>query len=176
MNPADIGLMIKKERMQKGMTLRELGDLSGTSAATICRIENGKRLGNAKSVFKIAKTLGISIDIPKEKEDRYVNPDGLIPRLIEALGLEEDLLPYDRGFRNGILYALYLITGREVGEPIEKPDLDETIKKLLVKKLNEDPTWMATSYGIDESTDINVLVERWKDGKHYYGTRVEDVS
>lgn len=177
MNPVEVGLMIKKERVQKGMTLRELGDLSKTSAATICRIENGKRLGNAKSVFKIAKTLGISIDIPEEKEeDRYVNPDGLIPRLMEAINTGEDPTPYDLGFRNGILYALYLITGKEVGGSIEIPDLDEAIKKLLIRKLSEDPTWMATSYGINETTDIHVLVERFENGKHYYGTSVTDIS
>ena len=49
--------------------------------------------------------------------------------------------------------------------------IDKFIKTLLRYKIRRNPEWMATSFGIDENTDIHVVVETWKNGKHFYGTR-----
>ena len=48
--------------------------------------------------------------------------------------------------------------------------LNWLIKKLCVLKLRIDDTWLGTSYGVDEFTDIHILVETWRDGNHWYGT------
>jgi len=52
--------------------------------------------------------------------------------------------------------------------------LDKLIKALLRYKLRKNPVWMATTFGIDETTDIHVVVETWRNGKHLYGTREEE--
>lgn len=49
--------------------------------------------------------------------------------------------------------------------------LNKLIKILLRYKLHRNPEWLATSFGIDEKTDIHVVVEKWRNGKHFYGTR-----
>ena len=51
--------------------------------------------------------------------------------------------------------------------------LDKLIKALLRYKLRNNPLWMATSFGIDENTDIHVIVETWRNGKHLFGAREE---
>lgn len=47
--------------------------------------------------------------------------------------------------------------------------LSKLIKLLLRIRLKLHPDWLGTSYSIDDTTDIHVLVETWRDGKHYYG-------
>lgn len=54
--------------------------------------------------------------------------------------------------------------------------LDKFIKALLKFKIHRHPEWMATSFGIDEKTDIHVIVEKWRNGKHFFGTREEGQS
>ena len=49
--------------------------------------------------------------------------------------------------------------------------MDWLIKKLLIFKLKKNPSWMATSFGIDEFTDIHVIVETWRNGVHCFGIR-----
>lgn len=49
--------------------------------------------------------------------------------------------------------------------------LDKLIKVLLQYKLRNNPLWMATTFGIDDKTDIHVIVETWRNGKHLFGTR-----
>lgn len=51
--------------------------------------------------------------------------------------------------------------------------IDKIIKVLLRYKLRNNPLWMATSFGIDDVTDIHVIVETWRNGKHFYGIREE---
>lgn len=51
--------------------------------------------------------------------------------------------------------------------------LDYVIKRFLKLKLKLNPVWLGTSYGIDELTDIHVLVETWKGDQHWYGTRCD---
>ncbi len=49
--------------------------------------------------------------------------------------------------------------------------IDRIIKLLIRIKWKRHPEWMATSYGIDELTTIDVIVETWRDGVHWHGTR-----
>lgn len=51
--------------------------------------------------------------------------------------------------------------------------LDKFIKALLRYKIHKNPEWLATSFPIDETTDIHVIVEKWRNGKHFFGTREE---
>lgn len=39
--------------------------------------------------------------------------------------------------------------------------LNKIIKLLLRFKMRHDPGWLGSSFGMDENTDVHVLVERW---------------
>ena len=51
--------------------------------------------------------------------------------------------------------------------------LNKLIKVLLRYKLRKQPEWMGTSFTIDEMTDVHCLVETWRNGIHFFGTRGE---
>ena len=53
--------------------------------------------------------------------------------------------------------------------------LNKLIVALLRHKIHKNPEWMGATLSIDEVTDVHVVVETWRNGKHFYGTR-EDVS
>lgn len=53
--------------------------------------------------------------------------------------------------------------------------LNKLIAALLRHKIHKNPEWMGATLSIDEVTDVHVVVETWRNGKHFYGTR-EDVS
>ena len=53
---------IKKYRKEKGWSMHELSRRSGVSTASISRVESGKIKFTIDNVYKIAKSLGISID------------------------------------------------------------------------------------------------------------------
>lgn len=121
----NIGNIIRTERMRQNLTCRELGKLSGTSAATVNRIENGKRKPKLKTARKILAALGLEVmpitEKRKEPNAEIVNPNGLIPTLENAIMLTNGTDPYSVGMKNGMIYALSLITGRA-------PVYDESLK------------------------------------------------
>lgn len=52
--------------------------------------------------------------------------------------------------------------------------LNKLIKILLLMKLRKDPEWCGTTFGINETTDIHVIVETWRCGNHCFGTREDE--
>lgn len=50
---------LKTAREQKGLSMKQLGDAVGVSAASICRYENGERRPRLNVAKKIEKILGI---------------------------------------------------------------------------------------------------------------------
>lgn len=54
------------------------------------------------------------------------------------------------------------------------PWINWAIKQLLCLKWKKEPEWLASSFEIDEFTTIHVTVETWRDGKHCYGTVVDE--
>ena len=57
----NIGLMIRNERLRKGLTQEELGERVGVGKAQISKIESGKGL-TIKTVTKVLDALGMSVD------------------------------------------------------------------------------------------------------------------
>ena len=53
--------------------------------------------------------------------------------------------------------------------------LNKLMVALLRYKIHRNPEWMATTFSIDEVTDVHVIVETWRNGKHFYGAR-KDIS
>lgn len=58
----NIGLMIRNERLRKGLTQEELGERVGVGKAQISKIESGKGL-TIKTVTKVLDTLGMSASV-----------------------------------------------------------------------------------------------------------------
>lgn len=58
----NIGLMIRDERLRKGLTQEELGERVGVGKAQISKIESGKGL-TIKTVTKVLDTLGMSASV-----------------------------------------------------------------------------------------------------------------
>lgn len=54
--------------------------------------------------------------------------------------------------------------------------LNRIIKLLLKLKYRFHPEWLGTSFGIDDHTDIHVLVETWRNGIHSYGTSAKKIG
>ncbi|MBR2256334.1 MAG: helix-turn-helix transcriptional regulator [Blautia sp.] len=113
MTVEEIGSTIHKERIRKGLSCRELAELSNTSAATVCRLETGKRKGSTKAALKILKALGIELEITGEKTvESIVDPNSLYSRIEFAIKASTGTDAYMVGFRNGLRYALYLLDGK----------------------------------------------------------------
>jgi len=58
----NIGLMIRNERLRKGLTQEELGERVGVGKAQISKIERGKGL-TIKTVTKVLDALGMSASV-----------------------------------------------------------------------------------------------------------------
>lgn len=58
----NIGLMIRNERLRKGLTQEELGERVGVDKAQISKIESGKGL-TIKTVTKVLDALGMSASV-----------------------------------------------------------------------------------------------------------------
>ncbi|RQD69681.1 MAG: XRE family transcriptional regulator [Tindallia sp. MSAO_Bac2] len=56
-----VGQKLKNARMNRGMTQKELAELTGLSTAMITHLENGKVQASLDSIEKISESLGISI-------------------------------------------------------------------------------------------------------------------
>ena len=61
-NVANIGRIIKQQRISVPLTLQELAAKSGVSPSYLGRIERGDRFPSARVLHKIAKPLGFSED------------------------------------------------------------------------------------------------------------------
>jgi transcriptional regulator with XRE-family HTH domain len=59
----ELGSALRKARLAKGLTLRDVEKLTGMSESQISQIENGRRRDPAfKTVVTLAKALGLSLD------------------------------------------------------------------------------------------------------------------
>ena len=58
----NIGLMIRNERLRKGLTQEELGKRIGVGKAQISKIESGKGL-TIKTITKVLDALGMSASV-----------------------------------------------------------------------------------------------------------------
>lgn len=58
---ADLGLMIMKYRIVRGLTQEQLAEKLNTKKATISRYERGQRQPRLEQLIKIADALGVSV-------------------------------------------------------------------------------------------------------------------
>ena len=57
----EIGLKIKKIRLNKGLALKELASKSGLTSSFLSQLENGMTAPSVASLHKIAEALGIKV-------------------------------------------------------------------------------------------------------------------
>jgi transcriptional regulator with XRE-family HTH domain len=77
-----LGGMIKRQRLMKGLTLRELSELSGVSVSHLGRVERGERFPAARILRKIAGPLGI------REEELFIFAEYLPPPATAAVDRE----------------------------------------------------------------------------------------
>lgn len=65
----NIGAMIRNERLRRGMTQEELGELVGVGKAQISKIESGKGL-TIRTVTKVLGALGLSASVNLKSKQR----------------------------------------------------------------------------------------------------------
>ena len=59
---ANLGKIIKQQRLLETLTLKELATMAGISASHLGRIERGERYPSARILRKIAKPLGFDLN------------------------------------------------------------------------------------------------------------------
>ena len=57
----NFGEMIKTQRLEKGLSIRKVSDLTGISAAALSRWESGKRVPSIESFNKVMTALGAEL-------------------------------------------------------------------------------------------------------------------
>lgn len=72
MKLVELGEVVRKLRLQRNLTVRDLAEKTNLSYAYISQIENGKRTPTIETLDKLAKALGVTIqyliDAPKTEE------------------------------------------------------------------------------------------------------------
>ena len=56
----ELGAFIRRLRKEKGLTLTEVADACGISAAYLCDVELGRRRPSGKVLYRLADALGVS--------------------------------------------------------------------------------------------------------------------
>ena len=57
----NFGEMIKMQRLERGLSLRKVSDLTGISSAALSRWESGKRVPSIESFNKVMTALGAEL-------------------------------------------------------------------------------------------------------------------
>ena len=57
----NFGEMIKTQRLERGLSLRKVADLTGISSAALSRWESGKRIPSVESFNKVMTALGAEL-------------------------------------------------------------------------------------------------------------------
>ncbi len=89
--------MLRTARKQRGMTMKELGEMVGVSESAISQYETGKREADFETLLKIGEVLDCSIDYLLRGEEGKKSPppieDGLNAEQVELIRLFETAPP-----------------------------------------------------------------------------------
>ncbi len=65
LNEAEIGSVLKRLRTEKGLTLKQLADMSGVTQSAISRYENNKRMPTMIVLYALMDALEVDLFISK---------------------------------------------------------------------------------------------------------------
>ena len=65
LNEAEIGSVLKRLRTEKGLTLKQLADMSGVTRSAISRYENNKRMPTMIVLYAFMDALEVDLFISK---------------------------------------------------------------------------------------------------------------
>lgn len=99
-NTAELGSAIKRRRMELDLSLRDVGDVTGVSASTLSRIENGTGKPDADNIARLTGWLDVPMDRVTNKqaaadvEAVIYYPHEATPEIVEAhLRADKKLTP-----------------------------------------------------------------------------------
>lgn len=99
-NTVELGRAIKRRREETGQSLRDVADVTGVSASTLSRIENGTGKPDADNIARLTGWLNMPIDRVMNKaaasdvEPVIYYPHEATPEIVEAhLRADKNLTP-----------------------------------------------------------------------------------
>ena len=99
-NTVELGRAIKRRREETGQSLRDVADVTGVSASTLSRIENGTGKPDADNIARLTSWLDMPIDRVMNKtaaadvEPVIYYPHEATPEIVEAhLRADKNLTP-----------------------------------------------------------------------------------
>lgn len=99
-NTIELGRAIKRRREETGQSLRDVADITGVSASTLSRIENGTGKPDADNIARLTNWLDMPIDRVMNKaaasdvEPVIYYPHEATPEIVEAhLRADKNLTP-----------------------------------------------------------------------------------
>ena len=99
-NTIELGRAIKRRREETGQSLRDVADITGVSASTLSRIENGTGKPDADNIARLTSWLDMPIDRVMSKtaastvEPVIYYPHEATPEIVEAhLRADKNLTP-----------------------------------------------------------------------------------
>lgn len=129
-NTAELGDAVRRRREQKGLSLRDVAEVTGVSASTLSRIENGAGKPDADNIARLAAWLDMPIErvmhhgtrSPSDPKPVVYFPHESTPEVVEAhLRADRQLTPetakaLSELFR--VAYAQFSRTGNQ--KPMRK--------------------------------------------------------
>lgn len=100
-NTVELGRAIKRRREELGLSLRDVADVTGVSASTLSRIENGTGKPDADNIARLTGWLDMPIDRVMNKAAAAADVEAVVyypheatPEIVEAhLRADKNLTP-----------------------------------------------------------------------------------
>ena len=100
-NTSELGTAVRRRREQQGFSLRDVANLTGVSASTLSRIENGTGKPDADNIARLAAWLDMPIERVMHHSHRSSDPKPVVyyphesmPEIVEAhLRADKHLTP-----------------------------------------------------------------------------------
>ena len=100
-NTSELGRAVRRRREQQGLSLRDVADVTGVSASTLSRIENGTGKPDADNIARLASWLDMPIERVMHTGHRSADPKPVVyyphestPEIVEAhLRADKHLTP-----------------------------------------------------------------------------------
>ena len=122
-NTIELGRAIKRRREETGQSLRDVADITGVSASTLSRIENGTGKPDADNIARLTSWLDMPIDrvmnktVASDVEPVIYYPHEATPEIVEAhLRADKNLTPETAN----ALSELFRVAYKQFSGPVKK--------------------------------------------------------